>query len=262
MLLFILSVLSGCSKDDYPNDIEWDNQTYNKTNEVYSEDEVSLVKIGEYEDYEVYEEIEMPYNSKFLKTEEGYLHYKIEGALIKKPNIYLYPEIETKVDVKIEFEGEITCSYPTYDNGWKVIAKPDGKLISREDGNEYSYLFWEGIYDTDWDLSKGYVIKGEETADFLRDKLSYMGLIPDEYNEFIVYWLPEMEKNKYNLITFVNEEYSKDVILKVNPQPDSTIRIFMVYKGLKNKIELEEPQLYKYERNGFTLVEWGGTELK
>lgn len=259
LLIFVLIISTGCSKDAYPKKFEWDDETFMKTDDFYTDDEVNLVKVGKYEDYEVYEEIEMPYNSKFIKTEKGYLHYKIDGVLLEKPNIYLYPEVETKVDVSIEFNGEITCAYPKYNNGWKVIAKPDGKLIGREDGQEYSYLFWEGLYESNWDLTKGFVVKGEDTADFLKDKLSYMGLKPNEYNDFIVYWLPEMEKNNYNFISFVNEEYSKDIKLNVNPKPDSIIRIFMVYEGLKDMIIVEEPHLKQYERNGFTLVEWGGS---
>ena len=79
---------------------------------------------------------------------------------------------------------------------------PDGTLINREDGKEYSYLFWEGKSDVVYDMTHGYVVKGADTAAFLQATLSRMGLIPREYNEFIVFWLPRMEKNPFNLITF------------------------------------------------------------
>ena len=36
----------------------------------------------------------------------------------------------------------------------------------------------------------------------------------------------------------------------------------MVYKALEEKIEIEEPVLESFDRNGFTVVEWGGTEIK
>jgi len=101
----------------------------------------------------------------------------------------------------------------------------------------------------------------EDTVDFLRGKLSYMGLTPKEYNEFIVYWLPRMEKNKYNLIYFPEKEYSEQAKLTISPKPDSIIRVFMVFKPLKEKIEIEEQILQSNEREGFTVVEWGGTEL-
>lgn len=261
LLVLILIILSGCSNDNYPEEIKWEGRTFVITNEFYSEEDIDLVKIGTYKGYEIYEEKEIPYNSKFIKTDKGFLHYKIEGVLLKKPNIYLYPEVETNVEVSIKFNGEIISTYPRYNDGWKVIAKPDGTIINSEDGREYSYLFWEGRYNTDWDLSKGYVVKGEDTAEFLQEKLSYMGLIPSEYNEFIVYWFPEMEENKYNFITFVNEQYSEGIKLDIDPKPDSVIRVFMVYKPLNKDMKVEEPKLKKYDRKGFTLVEWGGARV-
>ena len=180
----------------------------------------------------------------------------------KKPVIYLYPETTTEVNVKLDYAGKLTCTYPKYQNGWNVIARPDGTLKDVKTGKEYSYLFWEGESKIKYDLSKGYVVKGKDTAEFLQEKLAQIGLLPKEYNEFIVYWLPEMEDNPYNLITFQNEVYTNSAVLTVNPKPDSVLRVFMAYKALKKSIEIEEPQITPFERKGFAAVEWGGTEVK
>lgn len=102
------------------------------------------------------------------------------------------------------------------------------------------------------------MVKGSDTADFLREKLSYMGLTPKEYNEFIVYWLPQMEKNPYNLISFQAEAYENAAKLHISPEPDSILRIFMAYKPLDEYTEVEEQKLDTFERKGFTVVEWGG----
>ena len=89
-----------------------------------------------------------------------------------------------------------------------------------------------------------------------------MGLVPKEYNEFIVYWLPRMEVNKYNLIYFPDKDYEERVKLLVDPKPDSVKRVHMIFKPLKRYIEIREQQLAPFVRNGFTVIEWGGTELK
>ena len=121
----------------------------------------------------------------------------------EKPVIYLYPNEETKVNVRLDYLGDLICTYPSYpDEGWTVAAQPDGTLINIEDHREYSYLFWEGNSNYEWKINKGFVIEGKDTMEFLQDKLEYMGLSPREYNEFIVYWLPRMKDNKYNLIYF------------------------------------------------------------
>ena len=180
----------------------------------------------------------------------------------KKPVIYLYPTSEQKVDVKLEHSGKLTYTYPEYNNGWSVNAKPDGTLTNLADNKEYSYLFWEGTYNHKWDMSKGFVVKGSDTETFLQDKLKYMGLTPREYNEFIVYGAPEMKKNNYNLITFAGEDYTDNAKLTITPKADSILRVFMVYKPLNKPINIEEQKLEQYTRTGFTVVEWGGTEVK
>ena len=184
----------------------------------------------------------------------------IAPPVMDKPVIYLYPEEEMEVSVKLDYNGELMFTYPKYNDGWTVTARPDGTLIDK-DGNEYSYLFWDGVCDVEYDLSKGYVIKGEDTATFLRDTLAQMGLTPREYNEFIVYWLPQMEGNTYNLITFQTDAYTDNAVLDVDPTPDSMLRVFMVFKALDKPIEIEEPEIVTFERHGFCVIEWGGSEL-
>ena len=180
----------------------------------------------------------------------------------EKPVIYLYPEAEQEIEVELDYAGELTCTYPEYQDGWHVVAQPDGTMVDNVTGKEYSYLFWEGKSDVEYDLSKGYVIPGEDTAEFLEMKLNELGLNRKEANEFIVYWLPRMQENTYNLITFQDEVYKNVAKLEITPNPDSVLRVFMVYKPLEEKNEIEEPVLESFDRNGFTVVEWGGTEIR
>ena len=201
----------------------------------------------------------------FINVNDKPIESNIESDVIKfgKPVIYLYPKSEQEVSVKLDYKGELICTYPEYDEGWKVIAKPDGTLKNLRDNKEYSYLFWEGnSKEAKWDLSKGFIVKGEDTREFLQDKLSKMGLNPKEYNEFIVYWMPLMKDNKYNFITFAGKEYEEVAKLEISPKPDSVLRIFMVYKALDKPIVVEEQEINSFHRQGFTVVEWGGTEIK
>lgn len=188
----------------------------------------------------------------------------VQEEVVKKPVIYLYPEDEKVVTVKLQYDGELICTYPEYKDGWEVITKPDGTLINIEDNMEYSYLFWEGNSRKDlWnDISEGFVVKGEDTKGFLQKKLSEIGLIPREYNEFIVYWLPYMQDNEYNLIHFAGDRYEKLAKLDITPRADSILRVFMVYKKLDKYVDIEEQTFPEFKREGFTVVEWGGTEIE
>ncbi|MCL1824214.1 MAG: hypothetical protein FWG44_08430, partial [Oscillospiraceae bacterium] len=180
-----------------------------------------------------------------------------------KPVIYLYPEKETDVSVRVTFPlgGNFTCTYPDYAGGWNVTASPDGTLINKADGLEYSYLYWEGEGFTNMDFTSGFVVKGSDTAKFLQEKLAYLGLTPREYNEFIVYWLPLMQNNAYNLITFQTTAYEESAVLHVSPKPDSVLRVFMAYMPLEKPVNLPEQKLESFTRTGFSVIEWGGTEV-
>ena len=178
-----------------------------------------------------------------------------------KPVIYLYPEQETTVSVSLDYAGTLTATYPAYEDGWTVTAEPDGTLYD-ENGDEYSYLLWEGENNTDYDFSKGFCVAGADTADFLRKKLAEIGLTPREYNEFIVYWLPKMQDNPYNLISFQSEAYTDAAKLDIDPTPDSVLRVFMAWKPV-GRLQTIEPQTFTpFARDGFTVVEWGGCEVK
>ena len=181
----------------------------------------------------------------------------------KKPVIYLYPEKETDVHVELELtESDLSTTYPRYRNGWDVTAYPDGRLLNKADGTNHRYLFWDSTNcRTRFDLSKGFCVAGSDTESFLREKLTYMGLTEEEMNEFIVYWLPMMEHNKYNLISFQGAEYTDTAKLNITPAPDSLLRVFMAYVPLEDYVDVEPQQLETFERKGFTVVEWGGCEI-
>lgn len=188
----------------------------------------------------------------------------VEGGkqTIDKPVLYLYPDVETDVVVILGSSDDMTVSYPQYDNGWHVTAQPDGTL-SDDSGWTYDYLYWES--DTDKfvpDFSEGFCVKGDDTASFLREQLSYMDLSDREQDDFITYWLPRMQNNDYNLISFQFENYDNYESLDVYPVPDNTLCVFMAYKPVDKFVDIKPQVLPGNERTGFTIVEWGGMEVK
>ena len=184
-----------------------------------------------------------------------------EEAVSAKPVIYLYPEQETDVTVQLDHDGPLTATYPAYEAGWNIHAKPDGTLIDPETGRMYYCLFWEGVTETEYDFSEGFCVAGADMADFLEQALAVLGLTEREANEFLIYWLPRMEQNEYNLISFQSEAYTDHACLSIQPEPDTVIRVFMAYKPVENEQEIPEQTLAAPERSGFAVVEWGGCEL-
>lgn len=208
---------------------------------------------------------------ELLTETDNRITYEKEN--IKKPNpetakpvIYLYPEQETKVNVQLSFNGTLTSTYPTLPpEGWTVTAQPDGTLTD-EEGRSYRYLFWEGVADVDWKQDSGFLVKAEDAHEFLEESLTQLGLNELEQNDFITYWLPKLEKNGESFVTFAAEQYTDNAILTVTPQPDSVLRVQMLISKVDDSNraafqKLLEQELPRFEREGFVLVEWGGTDL-
>ncbi len=97
-------------------------------------------------------------------------------------------------------------------------------LKNRRYIGEYNYLYWEGDIYANYDLTKGFCVKGEDTAKFLEDSLEKLGLNRKEANEFIVYWLPLMQNNRYNIISFQTNIYTDAAKLNLNPSHQVRIK--------------------------------------
>lgn len=194
-----------------------------------------------------------------------------EVLVEKKPIIYIYAkEDDTPVDISIRLNsGKIYSLYPQNQNilgdneaSWSVLADKDGTLVDLESGRELYSLYWEGIEVNTQDIKTGYCVAGKDTEEFLYNALKSQGLTDTEAEEFIIFWLPQMQYNEYNLISFDNTEYNKETSLEVSENVDTMIRVNMRFKPSDKYVELE-PETYETpDRNGFTVVEWGGTELK
>lgn len=193
----------------------------------------------------------------------GLYYIMDESTVSKKPIIYLYPEEQTEVNVTLGKPDNVTCSYPKYDDGWTVLANPDGKLIDKDTNRELYSLYWEGKYTNPIPMDEGFVVKGEDSSKFLEEKLAILGLNEREAEEFIIYWLPQLEENEYNFIRFATkEEIEESMPLEFSVKPDTVIRVLMQFKEVDKDYKVKEQKLETPERKGFVVVEWGGTEIK
>lgn len=175
-----------------------------------------------------------------------------------KPVLYLYPKQKTTVNVTFRYPNMLTTTYPKYKNGWNVIANPNGDLYDLN--NQYYYaLYWEESGKHKVNFDEGFYVTSENSIEFLEEKLTQIGLNDKEKNEFIMYWLPILESNKKNLVYFeLTEEREKYSPLYINPKPDSILRMAIHVKKVNSYTSIKEQKLPRFERKGFTAVEWGG----
>ena len=243
-------------------DFEWDKNRYTFHSMLsgwYKEN-------GKNGIYLVVEDKTIPFGTLGSGLEYYYIPDTKEVGVIKtegvggyaKPIIYLYPEEKTDVTVTFENPNLLTTTYPKFKNSWKVTANPNGDLYDLN-GNYYYGLYFEEEGSSDVDFTEGFYVTKASAIDFLEEKLSIIGLNPKERNEFIMYWLPILEKNEKSLVYFeLTEERDKYNKLIINPKPDSVLRVAIHIKKVNKKTSIKEEKLKTFKRSGFTVVEWGG----
>lgn len=205
-----------------------------------------------------------------------------------KPVIYLYPTEPTTISVRLDMPIQFTTDIPPYQNGWQVVAQPNGTLadLSVNRGacdqydephfgaeyakqaclrNQYPYLYWAGSVRAEAMPRPvgGWIVAEAQLAEFLTQKLTMMGLNETEQRDFLSYWVPMLRQHQapfYQIGFLQTRELGMLFPMSVTPRPDSIFRIFMDYTPLQSMpTTVPTPQnLDRVERHGFTLIEWGG----
>lgn len=255
--------------------------SYNGTEEKLTTDSTGLaslkLKPGKYL-FEFY------YNSEYLEITTDSIEIKPahrsqveicfapsdKPMLMRKPVIYLYPQQPTDVQIELKTIHPFSFTYPTYGTdslnaGWKIKAYPNGTL--EQDGKKFGYIFWEApsAFFSPPYKQPGFVVNKNELVAFFEEKLGHIGLNSREIQDFVTYWVPEMQTHENVYLNFIfDPQYNVHAHLKVSPQPDQMIRLMMLWEpcDANEKASITMQELPKFERKGFTLVEWGGTRVE
>jgi len=185
---------------------------------------------------------------------------------MRKPVVYLYPEKIESVKVELAVDGELTTTYPriSKDGTWTVKAGPTGEIFEPTTEKRYPYLFWEARRNTRFtiDTAQAFCVSSKDAEKFLEDAAQKYALNEKERTDFVTYWLPALENNKYSLVQFLSEaEYDRYASMTITPKPDCVNRLFMIFQGVNTPVKTGNPALAQLDRKGFTVIEWGGTNL-
>ncbi|HPG36644.1 MAG TPA: hypothetical protein PLG63_09955, partial [bacterium] len=236
-------------------DILSDQDTSDLNNEINN----NKIAIFEMNEEEVY--VEICENGKWIFLETCYDNACRNGKCLyypdRKPNIYIYPPVETQVQVSIDFPegGHVTVSEPEYYNGWNVTVTPEGII-----DDEYTFLFYESVQPDLWQKNNGWVVETETLEDFFVTTLENYGFKGNEITDFIEWWVPRLVDFPYYIIY---PQIATDIeilnVLNILPAPESILRFRFYISGSDSpfhKIDIPA-QPEPFERNGFTVTEWG-----
>ena len=200
-----------------------------------------------------------------------YLEHERMNAVKRKPVIYCYSTKPLTATVQLDPKGEFTFTYPQYTNGWEISVDQTGGVTDLKTGKNYPYLFWEATgknlqYQYTPQGIPGFVIQTDSVIQFLENQLTALGLNQTEQTDFIPFWGPILQKKRYVFVQFLIDDMYESAVasLQIYPEPDGMRRVYILCAGL-DQPDLGMPVIAQkfesFERFGFTVVEWGGSEL-
>lgn len=189
----------------------------------------------------------------------------IEHMQMKKPVIYLYPQETIDVSVDVIPTGEFAFTYPNIENGWNFTCDPDGTLRRGEE--TYRYLFWESEQEVPSHFinkNEGAIVSGSEAVAYLETQMEKFGMTSEERADFITYWGPIL-RTKTNLYIYLlfNEVCDAFASLEISPEPTQIGRFYVIWAAVPDDYNpsLESQEIPEMQRDGFTVLEWGGAEV-
>lgn len=199
------------------------------------------------------------------------LKYSQRNIIVDKPVIYAYSENPIDFTLKVIPQGVLTFTYPQLpaDNTWKMKTDESGNLTAAN-GSNYSYLFWESNQNA-------YLIRNKKSnsneivalntlISYLEKNLTVLGLNAKERTDFITFWAPKLQKFKMIQVQFFVDENCEVIgVLEINPKPDQLRRVYAIFNEvtlISNQFEPKTLEIKPLRRNGFTVIEWGGSLLE
>jgi hypothetical protein len=197
---------------------------------------------------------QFPYETSQAKRANEIDPYTETELKIGKPAVYLYPTQDQRIAVKLKIDGRITISDPPYQNRWDVWSTKNSLI----DG-KYDYLFYEAAVQNIPVPTKGWVVAHANLESWLDRFLPQLGLNGKETSQFKEYWLAHIPVSKFVVIKVISPEFlNQRVRLEISPKPQTLIRVILHFQNSDSAFSIPEPVISPLQRNGFTVVEWGG----
>ncbi len=171
---------------------------------------------------------------------------------VDAPNLYLYPTEPSMVKVRLPRVERITASDPVYtEQGWEVLAMPDGELITEEGPRDY--LFYEiDLPADDFQRKEGWCVEGHLAQASIETAMEELGFLPNEIDDFAEFWDAQFPTAETITVYPQIEQVSW---LRVRPAPEHLLRAWFILDSGCHPVD--PPLLEPVERSGYHAAEWG-----
>jgi hypothetical protein len=183
----------------------------------------------------------------------------LRDIMVEKPAVYIYPEQAGEFQVGLDLGPgvRLTASDPEYGEGWSVYVDRTGRIDATWD-----YLFYEVSLRGSPRIGQGWCFSWSELFAGLEELTGELGLNPAEQDDFLTYWRERMPRREYYEIhPVLGADLDPWVRLRVDPEPESSLRFWLFFTGRDTMLDLPSPLSMPFTRTGTTVVEWGGAIL-
>jgi len=181
-----------------------------------------------------------------------------------KPNLYLYPETDTQMRVRLELDWRqsVVASIPPYrEGGWHGTAHPDGTWTENGRLQRDPFLFYEVSLagwqaqelqrDAGWCIPFGGLAAVHAMADILAD----YGFDARERDDFVDAWVHDLPPAD-SYAVFPQVEVDAYAGLDIEPVM-AVDRLWLVVDDGAGCAPRVEPEVLPFDRSGEHGVEWG-----
>lgn len=177
------------------------------------------------------------------------------------PNLYLYPEVDTPVAVKLRLHPaqRVVASAPEYRGAWRGLAHPDGTFTTG--GQRAPFLFYEasllaGQADA-MQRQAGWCLGPElDGIEAMAELLGEYGFDARERADFVEAWHGTMPESASGYAVYPQLRVDHLVGIELSPALPLH-RLWLLVEDGAACIAEHEPLVQPFDRRGGHAVEWG-----
>lgn len=185
--------------------------------------------------------------------------------MVEKPVIYIHSSENKEMSLEVHTSGRINFSYPQMqNNGWSFKVDKIGNINVNDEN--FSYLFWDGIFnldEIDLDNFTSVYVPQSELLEYLEEVCNSFGFSRSEKADFITYWYPQMKQYATVKVNFLFNSQAKQVSKIKNSAGMPVYQLYMFWEPyeVKHSFEFHKVPVPKIPEGEDYILEWGGAKI-
>ena len=105
---------------------------------------------------------EIPIDNENINNVQAYYRVvsreKCDPNISYKPIIYIYPDKEMDLTIKLKNDKLLTHTYPKYSGSWNIHVDTDGNIYDYKTNKNYYALYWEAFDNSEINMNEGFIV--------------------------------------------------------------------------------------------------------